>query len=175
MFCHSCVKLHFILDSRKQDFSLLVKFVRYICIGVGMTSYIVFNISSRTTPRLTFIQSKRKCHTDSVVYTSHNLHIGVSFFHLAVLQARICSHDINLKTKRTMYPNDGFTLLTFHQHHICYKIIKNKRFFIHAFPYDPHISFSLIHNFFDLFTPLIVADRARIIHHFFYKMIYKMI
>ena len=54
-----------------------------------MTSYIVFDISSRTTPRLTFIQSKRKCHTDSGVYTSHNLHIGVSFVHLAVLQTRI--------------------------------------------------------------------------------------
>ena len=67
-----------------------------------MTSYIVFNISSRTTPRLTFMQSKRKYHTDSVVYTSHNLHIGVSFVHLAVLQARICSPDINLKTTRTM-------------------------------------------------------------------------
>ena len=172
MFCHSCVKLHFIPDSRKQAFSLLVKCVRYLSNGVGMAPYIVSNISSRTTPRLTFIQSKRKCHTDSVVYTSHNLHIGVSLVHLAVLQARTCSPDINPTTKRTMYPNYGSTLLTFHQHHISIFVIQYLKinvFYTCLFLQSTHFFDT---QFFTLFTPLIVADRARIIHHFFYNIIY---
>ena len=54
---------------------------------------------------------------------------------------------------------------------VCYTIIKNNRFFIHALPYNPHISFALKHNFSSLFTPQIVADRARNIQHLWYHII----
>ena len=63
-------------------------------------------------------------------------------------------------------------LLSAPHFYICYIILKKTVFSIHAFPYIPHTSFSSIHNFFNLFTPLIVADRARIVHHLFCNIIY---
>ena len=55
-FGRICPKLS--LTAPTKTFSLLVKFVRYLCVGVSVTHYVFFNISSRTTPKLKFIQSK---------------------------------------------------------------------------------------------------------------------